>query len=186
MDMFLFNYVPRFCHNESGFSQISIFCGCIKSHGRVWKNESHGVILMVFVGRKPSAWKRQRYAFSSALPTSLFQPLLRPSIINVSSTHDQRNLKRIHSAWSTYHQRMINVTSTYQQRMINVSSTHDQPNVNVSSTYHQPSINVSTAHDQCIISVSSTSHHLARKRYMNVIAPPTPPNRNSSINVSST
>ena len=52
MDMFLFNYVPRFCHNESGFSQISIFCGCIKSHGRVWKNESHGVILMVFCGTK--------------------------------------------------------------------------------------------------------------------------------------
>ena len=77
MDIFLFNYVPRFHHNESGFSQISIFCGCVKSHGRVWKNESHGVILMVFVGRKPSAWKRQLYAFSSALPTSLFQPLLR-------------------------------------------------------------------------------------------------------------
>ena len=72
MDIFLFNYVPRFRHNESGFSQISIFCGCVKSHGRVWKNESHGVILMVFVGRKPSAWKRQLYAFSSALPTSLF------------------------------------------------------------------------------------------------------------------
>ena len=77
MDIFLFNYVPRFRHNESGFSQISIFCGCVKSHGRVWKNESHGVILMVFVGRKPSCWKRQLYAFSSALPTSLFQPLLR-------------------------------------------------------------------------------------------------------------
>ena len=73
----LFNDVPRFRHNESGFSQISIFCGCVKSHGRVWKNESHGVISMVFVGRKPSCWKRQLYVFSSALPTSLFQPLLR-------------------------------------------------------------------------------------------------------------
>ena len=103
-DIFLFNYVPRFRHNESGFSLISIFCGCIKSHGRVWKNESHGVILMVFVGRKPSAWKRQRYAFSSALPTSLFQPLLQQSIINVSSTHDQRN---------------INVSTAHDQRIIN-------------------------------------------------------------------
>ena len=40
MDIFLFNDVPRSRHNESGFSQISIFCGCVKSHGRVWKNES--------------------------------------------------------------------------------------------------------------------------------------------------
>ena len=125
MDMFLFNYVPRFCHNESGFSQISIFCGCIKSHGRVWKNESHGVILMVFVGRKPSAWKRQRYAFSSALPTSLFQPLLRPSIINVSSTHDQRNINV-----STAHDQRINVSSTHDQRNVNVSTAHDQRIIN--------------------------------------------------------
>ena len=65
MDIFLFNDVPRFRHNESGFSQISIFCGCVKSHGRVWKNESLGVISLVFVGRKPSCWKRQLYAFSS-------------------------------------------------------------------------------------------------------------------------
>ena len=77
MDIFLFNDVPRFRHNESGFSQIFIFCGCVKSHGRVWKNESLGVISLVFVGRKPSCWKRQLYAFSSVLPTSMFQPLLR-------------------------------------------------------------------------------------------------------------
>ena len=37
MDIFLFNDVSRFRHNESGFSQIFIYCGCVKSHGRVWK-----------------------------------------------------------------------------------------------------------------------------------------------------
>ena len=52
MDIFLFNDVSRFRHNESGFSQIFIFCGCVKSHGRVWKNEGLGVISLVFVGRK--------------------------------------------------------------------------------------------------------------------------------------
>ena len=52
MDIFLFNDVSRFRHNESGFSQIFIYCGCVKSHGRVWKNEGLGVISMVFVGRK--------------------------------------------------------------------------------------------------------------------------------------
>ena len=65
MDIFLFNDVPRFRHNESGFSEIFIYCGCVKSHGKVWKNESLGVISLVFVGRKPSCWKRQLYAFSS-------------------------------------------------------------------------------------------------------------------------
>ena len=116
MDIFLFNYVPRFRHNDSGFSQISIFCGCVKSHGRVWKNESHGVIIMVFVGRKPSAsaWTRQLYyAFSSALPTSLFQPLLRQRMINLTS-----------------------VSSTYHQPSINVSTAHDQCIISVSSTSH--------------------------------------------------
>ena len=52
MDIFLFNDVSRFRHNESGFSQIFIYCGCVKSHGRVWKNEGLGVISLVFVGRK--------------------------------------------------------------------------------------------------------------------------------------
>ena len=77
MDIFLFNDVPRFRRNESGFSEIFIYCGCVKSDGKVWKNYSLGVISLVFVGRKPSCWKRQLYAFSSVLPTSLFQPLLR-------------------------------------------------------------------------------------------------------------
>ena len=106
MDIFLFNYVPRFRHNESGFSQISIFCGCVKSHGRVWKNESHGVILMVFVGRKPSAWKRQIYAFSSALPTSLFQPLLRqrsPRHLYMSLWQFFATQKPRHISWRLSH-----------------------------------------------------------------------------------
>ena len=40
MDIFLFNYVRSFRHNENGFSHISMFCGCVKGHGPVWKNES--------------------------------------------------------------------------------------------------------------------------------------------------
>ena len=89
----------------------------------IWKNESHGVIIMVFVGRKPSAsaWTRQLYyAFSSALPTSLFQPLLRQRMINLTST---------------YHPRTINLASTYQQRMINVSSAYHPRRITLHAKY---------------------------------------------------
>ena len=118
MDIFLFNDVPRFRHNESGFSQISIFCGCVKSHGRVWKNESHGVISMVFVGRKPSCWKRQLYAFSSALPTSLFQPLLRQR----SPRHLYMSLWQFLTIYYNHLQRSMHITwspSSISDMMLN-------------------------------------------------------------------
>ena len=132
MDIFLFNYVPKFRHDESGFSQISIFCGCVKSHGRVWKNESHGVILMVFVGRKPSAWKRQLYSFSSALPTSLFQPLLHQRLLNVASKYDQRNI----NVASTSHHLARKIHERYCTPPTPPNPTPPQPNssINISST----------------------------------------------------
>ena len=72
MDIFLFNDVSRFRHNESGFSHIFIYCGCVKSHGRVWKNEGLGVIALVFVGRKLHVGKG-----SCTLFPLFVQPLLR-------------------------------------------------------------------------------------------------------------
>ena len=72
MDIFLFNDVSRFRHNESGFSQIFIYCGCVKSHGRVWKNEGLGVISLVLWDESYMLEKAAvRFFFS------LFQPLLR-------------------------------------------------------------------------------------------------------------